>query len=153
PDAWQLELILRVLRGFDAIVCAGTGYGKSLVFEGLAVLGGKNKVVIVISPLKALEHDQVRRLRCLWDTARTTAQLLYLSPEMAQSDGFAKLWKNNQFRRRLQAVAVDEAHCVEEWGTDDFRPQYRSLYLLRHYTGQEIPFVAFTATCMTSTFE
>ncbi len=64
PDAWQLELISRVLRGFDAIVCAGTGYGKSLMFEGLAVLGGKNKVVIVISPLKALEHDQVRRLRC-----------------------------------------------------------------------------------------
>ncbi len=60
PDPWQLELISRVLRGFDTIVCAGTGYGKSLIFEGLAVLGGKNAAVIVISPLKALEQDQVR---------------------------------------------------------------------------------------------
>ena len=62
PDPWQLEVISRVLRGFDAVVCAGTGYGKSLVFEGLAVLGGKKKVVVVISPLKALEKDQVRQL-------------------------------------------------------------------------------------------
>ncbi len=89
----------------------------------------------------------------VWEAARTTAQLLYLSPEMALSDGFAKLWKNNQFRSRLRAVAVDEAHCVEEWGTDDFRPEYRMLNILRHFTGQDIPFAAFTATCMTTTFE
>ena len=72
---------------------------------------------------------------------------------MAQSDGFAKLWKNNQFRGRLQALAVDEAHCIEEWGTDEFRPHYRSLSVLRHFTGQEIPFVSFTATCTTATFD
>ena len=60
PDAWQLELISRVLRGFDAILLAGTGYGKSLIFEGLAAVGGAKRVVLVISPLKALERDQVR---------------------------------------------------------------------------------------------
>jgi ATP-dependent helicase YprA (DUF1998 family) len=60
PDEWQLHLILRIRQGYNSIFCAGTGYGKSLVFEGLAVLGGKGRVVIVISPLKALEHDQVR---------------------------------------------------------------------------------------------
>ncbi len=62
PDPWQLELISRLLHGFDGILCAGTGYGKSLVFEGLAVLGGKGKVVLVVCPLKALERDQVRML-------------------------------------------------------------------------------------------
>jgi hypothetical protein len=59
PDDWQVHLIHRILQGYDSIFCAGTGYGKSLIFEGLAVLGGKGKLVIVISPLKALERDQV----------------------------------------------------------------------------------------------
>ena len=59
PDDWQVHLIHRILQGYDSIFCAGTGYGKSLIFEGLAVLGGKKKLVIVISPLKALERDQV----------------------------------------------------------------------------------------------
>ena len=59
PDDWQIHLIRRILQGYDSIFCAGTGYGKSLIFEGLAILGGKNKLVIVISPLKALEYDQV----------------------------------------------------------------------------------------------
>ena len=60
PDPWQLHLLSHLLRGFDAILCAGTGYGKSLIFEGLAVLAGKKKAVLVICPLKALERDQVR---------------------------------------------------------------------------------------------
>jgi DEAD/DEAH box helicase len=62
PDDWQVHLIRRILQGYDSIFCAGTGYGKSLIFEGLAVLGGPKKLVIVISPLKALERDQVFKL-------------------------------------------------------------------------------------------
>ena len=62
PDDWQVHLIRRILQGYDSIFCAGTGYGKSLIFEGLAVLGGAGKLVIVISPLKALERDQVSYL-------------------------------------------------------------------------------------------
>jgi len=58
PDDWQVHLIHRILQGYDSIFCAGTGYGKSLVFEGLAILGGKGKVVIIVSPPKALERDQ-----------------------------------------------------------------------------------------------
>ena len=61
PDDWQIHLIRRILQGYDSIFCAGTGYGKSLIFEGLAVLGGNGKLVVVISPLKALEYDQVSR--------------------------------------------------------------------------------------------
>jgi Lhr-like helicase len=59
PDDWQIHLISQILQGYDSIFCAGTGYGKSLIFEGLAVLRGKGKLVIVISPLKALERDPV----------------------------------------------------------------------------------------------
>lgn len=59
PDAWQVHVIRRILQGYDSILCAGTDYGKSLIFEGLAVLGALGKLVIIISPLKALEHDQV----------------------------------------------------------------------------------------------
>ena len=59
PDDWQVHLIHRILQGYDSIFCAGTGYGKSLIFKGLAVLGGKGKLVIVISPLKGgcTRHD------------------------------------------------------------------------------------------------
>lgn len=89
----------------------------------------------------------------VWEAARKTAQLLYLSPEMSLSDGFTKLWKDGSFRRRLAAVVVDEAHCVDEWGGDDFRPLYRALGWLRHYTGMEVPFLACTATGQTSTFD
>lgn len=78
--------------------------------------------------------------------------MIYISPEMAQSESFAKLWKDHRFRDRLQAVIIDEAHCVDEWGTEDFRGHYRRLSTLRHYTGHEMPFVACTATCPTSTF-
>ena len=60
PEEWQACLISRIRQGYDSIFCAGTGYRKSLIFEGLAALGGKGRVVIVISPLKALERDQVR---------------------------------------------------------------------------------------------
>lgn len=59
PDDWQVELISHISSGYDSIFVAPTGSGKSLVFEALAALGGKSKVTVVISPLKALERDQV----------------------------------------------------------------------------------------------
>lgn len=62
PALWQVHVISRILRGFDCIFLAGTGYGKSLIFEELAVLGGKGKVVLVICPLKVLKRDQVCEL-------------------------------------------------------------------------------------------
>ena len=62
-DPWQAHFIRRVKQGYDAIVIAGTGYGKSVLFEGLAALAsGPRRLVIVVSPLKALERDQVRFL-------------------------------------------------------------------------------------------
>jgi superfamily II DNA helicase RecQ len=138
PDDWQVHLIRRILQGYDSIFCAGTGYGKSLIFEALAVLGGQGKLVIVISPLKALEHDQADQATAkgieavvvnedttkttnLWKKVRSTAAMVYMSPEMALSDSFQKLWKDSRFRKRLTAAVVDEAHCIDEWGDDTFQ--------------------------------
>jgi hypothetical protein len=61
---YTVAMVCEILQGYT-IFCAGTGYGNSLIFEGLAVLGGKEKLVIVISPLKALECDQVHLLTSL----------------------------------------------------------------------------------------
>lgn len=78
-------------------------------------------------------------------------QLYYVSPEMALGDTFSLMWKDASFRARVQAVIVDEAHCIAEWG-DEFRKEYAGLAQLRNYIGQEIPVVACTATCSTDTF-
>ncbi|KAF8198718.1 P-loop containing nucleoside triphosphate hydrolase protein [Mycena galopus ATCC 62051] len=83
--------------------------------------------------------------------AEKHAQLVYISPEMALSDRFGRLWIDGKFRARVNALIVDEAHCIDEWG-EEFRPVYRQLHRLRSFTGQEVPFVACTATCATSTF-
>ncbi|KAF7327774.1 hypothetical protein MKEN_00357100 [Mycena kentingensis (nom. inval.)] len=166
----KVRTISRILQGFDSIFLAETGYGKSLIFEGLAALGAEGKVVIVVSPLKALERDQVAqaeekgldavlinedntRSTELWKRARTTAQLLYISPEMETSERFEKSWKDSKFWTRTTAFVIDEAHCVHEWSDDSFRPEYKQRDLLCLYTGQEVPFVACTATATTETFE
>lgn len=78
--------------------------------------------------------------------------MVYMSPEMVLSEGFSKLWKDSQFRTRLTAIVVDEAHCIDEWGGEDFRPEYRQLECLCIYTGQEVPIVSCMATATTSTF-
>ena len=57
-DEWQAHMIHRIYQGYDSILIAGTGYGKSLIFQGLAAFD-KKKMVLIISPLKALERDQV----------------------------------------------------------------------------------------------
>jgi superfamily II DNA helicase RecQ len=90
----------------------------------------------------------------LWKTLATEVRLAYISPEMARSPSFRKLWDQSKFRSRIAAVAVDEAHAVREWSADDFRPQFKELGgELRGYLGYEIPVIAGTATCQTETFD
>jgi superfamily II DNA helicase RecQ len=103
--------------------------------------------------LKAIFINEDNSSPAVWaNTASGRAQLVYVSPEMALSHSFRNLWKEASFRKRVTAVIIDKAHCIEEWGGDEFRPLYRKLDELRMYTGQEIPFVACTATALTSTF-
>ncbi|KAJ7608875.1 P-loop containing nucleoside triphosphate hydrolase protein [Mycena polygramma] len=166
-DDWQGELIRRLRQGYDSLMVAGTGYGKSIIFEGLAALN-KAKIVIVICPLKALERDQVNEaekkgLKAVMvneDTASPTvwanlrqgrANLYYVSPEMALSSSFIQLWQDRSFRNRVQALVIDEAHCIVQWG-DDFRKEYSGLAKLRDYIGQDTPILAATATCDTEAF-
>ncbi len=60
PEDWQLAVIQRIVQRYDVIFTAGTSYGKSLIFEGVAAVSGTSKISIVITPLKALERNQVR---------------------------------------------------------------------------------------------
>ena len=163
----QREAIDAVLGGRDSLVVLPTGGGKSLCFQLPALVDSAARVAeplaLVISPLIALMKDQVDGLvaqgvaaACL-HSGQTSAErqaaldqvrsgvcrLLYVAPERAvgtTSDGFAALVG----RRDLRYVAIDEAHCISQWG-HDFRPEYRQLRALRDRFG-EIAFHAFTAT-------
>lgn len=89
----------------------------------------------------------------IWvDLRRGRANLYYVSPEMALSNSFIQLWQDRSFRHRVQAVVIDEAHCIVEWG-DDFRKEYGGLAKLRDYIGQETPILATTATCDSDAFD
>ncbi len=106
------------------------------------------KVIVAVAGTEDNSHDAR-----VCEKVRTLAHIIYLSPEMSQSYGFAKLWHNSSFRKCLVALVVDEAHCIEEWGTNDFWPLYQSLSYLRHYTSQDVPFFSCTVTCQTPTFD
>ncbi|KIJ23500.1 hypothetical protein M422DRAFT_275908 [Sphaerobolus stellatus SS14] len=78
-DDWQTQTIHKIWSGYDSIACAGTGYGKSIIFEGLAAMQ-PGKTVIVISPLKALERDQARVFKRV-----PVVYLLHLIPLLFQA--------------------------------------------------------------------
>ena len=154
----QREIAQTVLDGRDALALLPTGGGKSLCYQLPALL--RPGLTLVISPLIALMKDQVDALAANGIAATylnssidpaTAAQrteslnrgeyrLLYVAPERAVLSGFLA----SLARWNVQLVAVDEAHCVSEWG-HDFRPEYRQLTKLRERL-PEVPFLALTAT-------
>jgi ATP-dependent DNA helicase RecQ len=158
----QLEIIEHVLAGRDAFVLMPTGGGKSLTYQLPALL--LPGLTIVISPLIALMHDQVDRLRAngiaatfintsLDYTERLQRErsavngelkLLYVAPERLMGENFLNLLDQVQEHVGLSLLAVDEAHCVSEWG-HDFRPEYRQLGRLRQRY-PDVPMLALTAT-------
>jgi ATP-dependent DNA helicase RecQ len=147
-----------VLAGRDVMAVLPTGGGKSLCYQLPSVL--LNKLVIVVSPLIALMKDQVSSLQkkgiaagCLHsgqslDEKREVFQsikqggayLLYLSPERVQKDGFSQ-WVKTQ---NIGLFAIDEAHCVSQWG-HDFRKEYTELKSLKQLR-PDVPMLALTAS-------
>ena len=156
----QEEIIRASLGGRDVVALLPTGGGKSLCFQLPALV--RPGLTVVISPLIALMKDQVDQLRAngvaatflnssLADEERKARwrslnareyKLLYLSPErlFAGEGGILEALR----RWGVACVAVDEAHCISEWG-HDFRPEYRQLASLRDKL-PDVPFLALTAT-------
>ncbi|MEO9028579.1 MAG: DNA helicase RecQ, partial [Ktedonobacteraceae bacterium] len=158
----QRQVIEQVLAGRDTFVLMPTGGGKSLTYQLPALL--LPGLTIVVSPLIALMQDQVERLRangipatfinsslsagerCRREFAAINGdlKLLYVAPERLLSDDFLSLLDQAKAKVGLSLLAVDEAHCVSEWG-HDFRPEYRQLSRLRMRYPQ-VPMLGLTAT-------
>jgi RecQ family ATP-dependent DNA helicase len=154
----QKEIIDEVLAGKDCVVLMPTGGGKSLCFQLPALM--KDGLTIVVSPLISLMKDQVDALKTngiaadLWNSTlsrdevisvatrakRGELKILYVAPERFAVPSFETFLHT----LKVSLIAVDEAHCISEWG-HDFRPDYRNLKLLRgKFPG--VPVIALTAT-------
>jgi len=160
----QEEIVSAVAAGQDTLAIMPTGGGKSLCFQLPALM--RPGVTLVISPLIALMRDQVRGLReagveahaltsgntpdetdSLWQAAEDNRlKLLYLAPERLSTAGVPQMLA----RIGVSLIAVDEAHCVSQWG-HDFRPDYLRIGDLRRTLN--VPLAAFTATADAETRE
>jgi ATP-dependent DNA helicase RecQ len=152
----QQDVVDRVLAGKNTLAVMPTGAGKSLCYQLPAVV--REGTALVISPLIALMHDQIRSAESIGlraasltsadsDRDRTIERLrageldlLYVAPERATGESFRRLIS----RTDLALIAIDEAHCVSEWG-HDFRPEYRQLRGLLDENA-DVPRLALTAT-------
>ena len=161
----QEEIIGHVVGGGDALVLMPTGGGKSLCYQIPALV--RPGTGVVISPLIALMQDQVQALRQLGiraDFLNSTQDpgtrhvveqqfkageldLLYLAPERLRAPGTLQLLEAS----RISVFAIDEAHCVSQWG-HDFRPDYLELQVL-HERWPDVPRIALTATATQATRE
>ncbi|WP_455354494.1 DNA helicase RecQ [Streptomyces sp. SYSU K217416] len=159
----QQEIIEHVVAGGDALVLMPTGGGKSLCYQIPALV--RKGVGVVVSPLIALMQDQVDALRALGvragflnstqdlDERRLVEteflagelDLLYLAPERLRVESTVRLLE----RGTISLFAIDEAHCVAQWG-HDFRPDYLALSAL-HERWPDVPRIALTATATEAT--
>ncbi len=160
--AGQREIITTTLANKDVLAIMPTGGGKSLCFQLPALL--KQGVTIVVSPLIALMQDQVQQLAdngipaTFLNSSITTEErrdraraihegeikLLYVAPERLNQEFITNFLVNLDREIGIASFAIDEAHCVSEWG-HDFRPDYRKLSQLRDYF-PKVPFLGLTAT-------
>lgn len=155
----QDEVIESVLAGRDTLVVMPTGGGKSLCYQVPALcLEG---TTVVISPLISLMKDQVDMLRAsgvraafinsslsleevqdvMWQARNGELKLLYIAPERLENDYFCR----DLASMRVPLVAIDEAHCISQWG-HDFRPSYRAIHKMLGLWEEKPIVVALTAT-------
>ncbi len=159
----QREIVEQVISGGDALVLMPTGGGKSLCYQIPALV--RPGVGVVVSPLIALMQDQVDALNAVGvragflnstqfpDERRAVEaafvagelDLLYLAPERLRLESTAQLLD----RGKIALFAIDEAHCVSQWG-HDFRPDYLALSML-HQRWPDVPRIALTATATAAT--
>ncbi|WP_374409268.1 DNA helicase RecQ [Hydrogenophaga sp.] len=162
----QAGIVTHVSEGGDALVLMPTGGGKSLCYQIPAIVRQRagHGVSIVVSPLIALMHDQVGALleagvdAAFLNSSLTSDEaqqierrllkgeitMLYAAPERLTTPRFLALLDSLHERGLLSLFAIDEAHCVSQWG-HDFRPEYRELAVLHErYAG--VPRIALTAT-------
>lgn len=158
----QEQIIRSVLNGKDTLVLMPTGGGKSLCYQLPAVI--QDGVAIIISPLIALMKNQVdlvrnysakddiahflnsslnktQRTQVIKDVHDGKTKLLYVAPETLNKDETIEIFSEV----KVSFIAVDEAHCISEWG-HDFRPEYRRIREVITRLGANIPVMALTAT-------
>ncbi len=158
----QEDVIKNVTKGNNTFVIMPTGGGKSLCYQLPALI--KEGTAIVVSPLIALMKNQVDAIRGVSSESGTAhvlnssltksqvrqvkdditngiTKLLYVAPESLTKGEYIDFLQNVD----LSFVAIDEAHCISEWG-HDFRPEYRNLRTIINRLGDEIPIIALTAT-------
>lgn len=154
----QSDIVASAINGYDTFALLPTGGGKSICFQipGIAREG----LCLVVSPLIALMQDQVKNLKqkglkaaaitsgmsrreidIILDNAKFGGlDFLYVSPERLKTDLFITRFK----QMKISLIAIDEAHCVSEWG-HDFRPPYKEIHALREIH-ENAPMIALTAT-------
>ena len=158
----QLKIIKALFKGKDCFVIMPTGGGKSMCYQlpGMMMQG----TAIVISPLIALMKNQVDSLRNFGtehgvahflnsslskaeirivkdDIVSGKTKLLYVAPESLTKDEYVEFLRDVN----ISFYAIDEAHCISEWG-HDFRPEYRRIRTIIEDIGQKVPVIALTAT-------
>ena len=163
----QREVINAALDGEDVFLQAATSFGKSLCYQLPAVVD--YGITIVISPLLALMNNQIAALRAanirvesINSTTPTytrkaimedlqcghpRTRLLYVTPEYCAFDHFRRVLRIIYLQRELARIAVDEAHCISEWG-HDFRPAFQALSFFKHEF-PDVPVICCTATATT----
>jgi len=155
----QEEIIRSITEGHDTLGLMPTGGGKSITFQVPAM--AQEGICLVITPLIALMKDQVNRLNTLEiksiaihsgmsveeiDNALENSifgdyKFLYVSPERIST----RVFQAKVSRLNLSLVAIDEAHCISQWGYD-FRPSYLKIASLRDHISDKVPFLALTAS-------
>jgi ATP-dependent DNA helicase RecQ len=162
----QEEIIISVSEGRDTLGLMPTGGGKSITYQVPALV--KEGICLVITPLIALMKDQVNRLNSLEirslaihsgmsgeeiDIAIENSiygdyKFLYISPERIST----RIFQSRLPRLNINLVAVDEAHCISQWGYD-FRPSYLKIASIREFISDKVPFLALTASATTAVTE